>query len=197
MPASNPKGEPLTALALHKRDRRRARAHTAAGAYRVPQKAREATHSPTRAGRRVSRDVAPSQGDDRQRHGPARRELPPRGRGLARRAEQRALAAVQAGGAERAERLFARALAASLHTRSTHDLFLTRRTLTSARCPEFRRRRESSNTSAPSARPLSPPLYLSCSRASSSGDGKGAARKRRPSRNLLRRKRRPSGSPYA
>ena len=58
-------------------------------------------------------DAAPSQGDHRQRHGHARPELPPRGRGLARLAEQRALAAVQAGGAERAERLFARALAAS------------------------------------------------------------------------------------
>ena len=58
--------------------------------------------------RRVRNNAVPSQGDHRQRHGHARPELPPRGRGLARLAEQRALAAVQAGGAERAERLFAR-----------------------------------------------------------------------------------------
>ena len=58
-------------------------------------------------------DAAPSQGDHRQRHGHARPELPPRGRGLARLAAQRALAPLQAGGAERPERLLARASAAS------------------------------------------------------------------------------------
>ena len=84
----------------------------------------------------------PSQGDDRQRHGHARPELPPRGRGLARLAEQRALAAVQAGGAERAERLFARALAAS-PIPSIRTFTLARRTSTPARCRASPRRPES------------------------------------------------------
>ena len=58
-------------------------------------------------------DAAPAQGDHRQRHGHARPELPPRGGGVPRLAAQRAVAAVQARGAERAERLLARASAAS------------------------------------------------------------------------------------
>ena len=58
-------------------------------------------------------DAAPAQGDHRQRHGHARPELPPRGRSVPRLAAQRALAAVQARGAERPERLLARASAAS------------------------------------------------------------------------------------
>ena len=58
-------------------------------------------------------DAAPSQGDHRQRHGHARPELPPRGRSVPRLAAQRAVAAVQARGAERPERLLARASAAS------------------------------------------------------------------------------------
>ena len=58
-------------------------------------------------------DAAPPQGDHRQRHGHARPELPPRGRSVPRLAAQRAVAAVQARGAERPERLLARASAAS------------------------------------------------------------------------------------
>ena len=58
-------------------------------------------------------DAAPAQGDHRQRHGHARPELPPRGGGVPRLAAQRAVAAVQARGAERPERLLARASAAS------------------------------------------------------------------------------------
>ena len=58
-------------------------------------------------------DAAPAQGDHRQRHGHARPELPPRGRSVPRLAAQRAVAAVQARGAERPERLLARASAAS------------------------------------------------------------------------------------
>ena len=58
-------------------------------------------------------DAAPAQGDHRQRHGHARPELPPRGGSFPRLAAQRAVAAVQAGGAERPERLLARASAAS------------------------------------------------------------------------------------
>ena len=59
------------------------------------------------------KDAAPAQGDHRQRHGHARPELPPRGGSVPRLAAQRAVAAVQAGGAERPVRVLARASAAS------------------------------------------------------------------------------------
>ena len=59
------------------------------------------------------KDAAPAQGDHRQRHGHARPELPPRGRSVPRLAAQRAVAPLQARGAERPERLLARASAAS------------------------------------------------------------------------------------
>ena len=58
-------------------------------------------------------NAAPPQGDHRQRHGHARPELPPRGGSFPRLAAQRALAALQARGAERPVRVFARACAAS------------------------------------------------------------------------------------
>ena len=58
-------------------------------------------------------DAAPAQGDHRQRHGHARPELPPRGGSVPRLAAQRAVAPVQARGAERAVGVFARARAAS------------------------------------------------------------------------------------
>jgi len=55
----------------------------------------------------------PSQGDHRQRHGHARPELPPRGGGVPRLAAQRAVAPLQARGAERPVGVLARACAAS------------------------------------------------------------------------------------
>ena len=134
-------------------------------------------------------DAAPAQGDHRQRHGHARPELPPRGGSVPRLAARRAVAAVQARGAERPERLLARASAASPHIPYPN---VTRRTWMRARCRASPRKLGLSNTSAPSVRPSSPRPSSPSWRVLFSGDGRaGAARRRRRSRGRRRRRRRP------